>query len=76
ETLRSPLASSSSGAGDFQLSKIEMLKDPFPINPRKGQDLMDADDCTMDEYGDLTKQSMVTVRFCILFLGARNVEVP
>ncbi|GAB2289290.1 hypothetical protein Dimus_023594 [Dionaea muscipula] len=33
-----------SGAGDFQLSKIEMLKDPFPINLRKGQDLMDADD--------------------------------
>ncbi|GAB4854292.1 hypothetical protein Ancab_022878 [Ancistrocladus abbreviatus] len=33
-----------SGAGDFQLCKIEILKDPFPLNPRKGQDLMDADD--------------------------------
>ncbi|KAL9260891.1 Pre-rRNA-processing protein TSR1-like protein [Drosera capensis] len=36
-----------SGAGDFQFSKIELLKDPFPLNPRKGQYLMDADDmCT------------------------------
>ncbi|KAL9255003.1 Pre-rRNA-processing protein TSR1-like protein [Drosera capensis] len=36
-----------SGAGDFEFSKIELLKDPFPLNPRKGQDLMDADDmCT------------------------------
>ncbi|GMH04660.1 hypothetical protein Nepgr_006500 [Nepenthes gracilis] len=33
-----------SGAGDFQLCKLEILKDPFPLNPRKGQDLMDADD--------------------------------
>ncbi|GAB2232460.1 hypothetical protein Droror1_Dr00011493 [Drosera rotundifolia] len=36
-----------SGAGDFEFSKIELLKDPFPLNPRKGQDLMDADNmCT------------------------------
>lgn len=33
-----------SGAGDFQLSKIEILKDPFPLNARKGQDLMDSDE--------------------------------
>lgn len=33
-----------SGAGDFQLSKIEVLKDPFPLNPRKRQDVMDSDD--------------------------------
>ncbi|KAL8172137.1 hypothetical protein V2J09_023941 [Rumex salicifolius] len=33
-----------SGAGDFQLSKIEILKDPFPINQRKGHNMMDADD--------------------------------
>lgn len=33
-----------SGAGDFQLSKIEILKDPFPLNARKEQDLMDSDE--------------------------------
>lgn len=33
-----------SGAGDFQLSKIEVLKDPFPLNSRKKQDLMDSDE--------------------------------
>lgn len=32
------------GAGDYQLCKIEILKDPYPLNPRKGQDTMDADD--------------------------------
>ncbi|GLT31363.1 hypothetical protein SLA2020_061050 [Shorea laevis] len=33
-----------SGAGDFQLSKIEILKDPFPLNARKEQDAMDSDE--------------------------------
>lgn len=33
-----------SGAGDYQLCKIEILNDPYPLNPRKGQDSMDADD--------------------------------
>lgn len=33
-----------SGAGDFQLSKIEILKDPFPLNARKNEDLMDSDE--------------------------------
>ncbi|XP_024020075.1 pre-rRNA-processing protein TSR1 homolog [Morus notabilis] len=33
-----------SGAGDYQLSKIEILKDPFPLNARKKQDFMDSDD--------------------------------
>ncbi|XP_057748887.1 uncharacterized protein LOC130967838 [Arachis stenosperma] len=32
------------GAGDFQLSKIEVLKDPFPLNSRKNQDIMDLDE--------------------------------
>lgn len=32
-----------SGAGDFQLSKIEVLKDPFPLNARKEQDAMDSE---------------------------------
>ncbi|CAN4094075.1 unnamed protein product [Withania somnifera] len=32
------------GAGDFQLSKIELLKDPCPLNVRKGGDLMESDD--------------------------------
>ncbi|KAG7971506.1 hypothetical protein I3843_07G137300 [Carya illinoinensis] len=33
-----------SGAGDYQLSKIEILKDPFPLNPRKERDIMDSDE--------------------------------
>ncbi|XP_004500884.1 uncharacterized protein [Cicer arietinum] len=33
-----------SGAGDFQLCKVEVLKDPFPLNSRKNQDLMDSDE--------------------------------
>lgn len=33
-----------SGAGDYRLCKIEILNDPYPLNPRKGQDSMDADD--------------------------------
>ncbi|KAL8514967.1 hypothetical protein ACS0TY_013885 [Phlomoides rotata] len=31
------------GAGDFQLSKIELLKDPCPLNVRKGMDVMDSE---------------------------------
>ncbi|KAB1203555.1 hypothetical protein CJ030_MR8G015378 [Morella rubra] len=33
-----------SGAGDYQMSKTEILKDPFPLNPRKEQDIMDSDE--------------------------------
>ncbi|KAJ8772731.1 hypothetical protein K2173_027908 [Erythroxylum novogranatense] len=33
-----------SGAGDFQLQKIELLKDPHPLNSRKQPDAMDSDD--------------------------------
>ncbi|XP_027334573.1 pre-rRNA-processing protein TSR1 homolog isoform X2 [Abrus precatorius] len=33
-----------SGAGDFQLGKIEVLKDPCPLNARKNQDLMDSEE--------------------------------
>lgn len=33
-----------SGAGDFQLSKIEIMKDPIPLNARKEHDAMDSDD--------------------------------
>ncbi|XP_058785527.1 uncharacterized protein LOC131660324 [Vicia villosa] len=33
-----------SGAGDFQLCKIEVLKDPFALNSKKKQDLMDSDE--------------------------------
>ncbi|KAA8537420.1 hypothetical protein F0562_026893 [Nyssa sinensis] len=32
-----------SGAGDFQLYKIEILKDPCPLNVRKEGDFMDSD---------------------------------
>ncbi|CAK9158536.1 unnamed protein product [Ilex paraguariensis] len=32
-----------SGAGDFQMCKIELLKDPCPLNARKG-DFMDSDE--------------------------------
>ncbi|KAL0403083.1 UNVERIFIED_CONTAM: Pre-rRNA-processing protein T [Sesamum radiatum] len=31
------------GAGDFQLSKIELLRDPCTLNVRKGVDLMDSE---------------------------------
>lgn len=33
-----------SGAGDFQLSKIELLKDPCSLSVRRGGDSMDSDD--------------------------------
>lgn len=33
-----------SGAGDFQLGKIDVLKDPYPMNERKGYDSMDSED--------------------------------
>ncbi|KAF7829490.1 pre-rRNA-processing protein TSR1-like protein [Senna tora] len=33
-----------SGAGDFRLNKIEIIRDPFPLNSRKKQDLMDSDE--------------------------------
>ncbi|KAK4854055.1 hypothetical protein QYF36_018336 [Acer negundo] len=33
-----------SGAGDFQLCKIEILKDPFPMNARKEKDAMESDE--------------------------------
>ncbi|MQL84100.1 hypothetical protein Taro_016588 [Colocasia esculenta] len=33
-----------SGAGDFQLSKIEVLKDPFPLNEKRKCDSMESDD--------------------------------
>lgn len=32
-----------SGAGDFQLCKIELLKDSCPLNARKDGDFMDSD---------------------------------
>lgn len=32
------------GAGDFQMCKMEILKDPFPLNVRKQQDAMESDD--------------------------------
>lgn len=37
------------GAGDFQLSKIETLRDPFPLNARKAQDFMDSDGGHIEE---------------------------
>lgn len=33
-----------SGAGDFQLSKIDVLADPFPLRERKNSDLMESND--------------------------------
>ncbi|XP_059634520.1 uncharacterized protein LOC132276897 [Cornus florida] len=33
-----------SGAGDFQLCKVELLKDPCPLTVRKGGDFMDSDE--------------------------------
>ncbi|PRQ16479.1 putative ribosome biogenesis protein BMS1/TSR1 [Rosa chinensis] len=43
-----------SGAGDFQLCKMEILKDPRPLNARKEQDVMDA-----DEVDDVVVRSLV-----------------
>ncbi|KAJ4896591.1 hypothetical protein Rs2_23385 [Raphanus sativus] len=37
------------GVGDFQLSKVEVLKDPFPLNERKKQNSMELDDDSHDE---------------------------
>jgi hypothetical protein len=39
-----PLKVHVSGAGDFQLGQIDVLKDPFPISERKNSDVMDSDD--------------------------------
>ncbi|KAG2624219.1 hypothetical protein PVAP13_3KG113900 [Panicum virgatum] len=33
-----------SGAGDFQLSQIDVLKDPCPLNERKSSDVMETED--------------------------------
>lgn len=34
-----------SGAGDFQLSKIDVLNDPFPVNTqRRNSDMMESED--------------------------------
>ncbi|XP_047327231.1 pre-rRNA-processing protein TSR1 homolog [Impatiens glandulifera] len=35
-----------SGAGDYQISYIEVLKDPCPLNTRKERDLMDAEEAS------------------------------
>ncbi|CAH8384164.1 unnamed protein product [Eruca vesicaria subsp. sativa] len=38
-----------SGVGDFQLSEVEVLKDPFPLNERKKQNSMELDDSHDEE---------------------------
>uniref|UniRef100_A0A1J3JM36 Pre-rRNA-processing protein TSR1-like protein n=1 Tax=Noccaea caerulescens TaxID=107243 RepID=A0A1J3JM36_NOCCA len=38
-----------SGVGDFQLSKVEVMKDPFPLNERKKQNSMELDDLHDEE---------------------------
>ncbi|WZY97037.1 hypothetical protein YC2023_069366 [Brassica napus] len=38
-----------SGVGDFQLSELEVLKDPFPLNERKKQNSMELDDSHDEE---------------------------
>ncbi|KAF8089094.1 hypothetical protein N665_0518s0020 [Sinapis alba] len=38
-----------SGIGDFQLSEVELLKDPFPLNERKKQNSMELDDLHDEE---------------------------
>ncbi|KAF8410320.1 hypothetical protein HHK36_002847 [Tetracentron sinense] len=53
------------GAGDFQLCKIDVLKDPFPLNARK-QDLMDSDELhdlqvVHSLFPDLSKQEPLLV---------------
>ncbi|KAL1194958.1 hypothetical protein V5N11_030490 [Cardamine amara subsp. amara] len=55
-----------SGIGDFQFSKIEVLKDPFPLNERKNQSSMELDDLHDEEVlmsllPDPTKQEPLVV---------------
>ncbi|CAN6927569.1 unnamed protein product [Brassica oleracea] len=38
-----------SGIGDFQLSELEVLKDPFPLNEKKKQNSMELDDSHDEE---------------------------
>ncbi|CAB4281249.1 unnamed protein product [Prunus armeniaca] len=48
-----------SGVGDFQLSKMEILKDPFPLNARKEQDFMDSDEvCDVEVLRSLVPDPM------------------
>ena len=67
------------GAGDFQLCKIEVLKDPVPLNPRMEQDAMDTHDVEVIIYFLLKSYSCrlvssLTVQFekCI----NRGMEFP
>ncbi|CAA7048328.1 unnamed protein product [Microthlaspi erraticum] len=55
-----------SGVGDFQLSKVEVVKDPFPLNERKKQNSMELDDLHDEEVlrsldPDPTKQEPLVV---------------
>ncbi|KAK9135740.1 hypothetical protein Syun_015070 [Stephania yunnanensis] len=55
-----------SGAGDFQLCKIDVLKDPCPLRARKEQNLMDSDELHDDQVirslvPDLSKQEPLLI---------------
>ncbi|XP_022157530.1 pre-rRNA-processing protein TSR1 homolog isoform X2 [Momordica charantia] len=49
------------GAGDFQLCKIEVLKDPVPLNPRIEQDAMDTNDMEVVRSLDPSEQEPLVV---------------
>lgn len=47
-----------SGAGDYQISKIEVLKDPCPLNIRKERDLMDSEEASFQVISTLIADPM------------------
>lgn len=49
------------GAGDFQLCKIEVLRDPVPLNPRIEQDAMDTHDMEIVRLLEPSEQEPLVV---------------
>ncbi|KAG6592850.1 Pre-rRNA-processing protein TSR1-like protein, partial [Cucurbita argyrosperma subsp. sororia] len=49
------------GAGDFQLCRIEVLKDPVPLNPRMEQDAMDTHDVEVVQLLEPSEQEPLVV---------------
>ncbi|XP_010266136.1 PREDICTED: pre-rRNA-processing protein TSR1 homolog isoform X2 [Nelumbo nucifera] len=50
-----------SGVGDFQLGKVDVLKDPFPLNAKKGPNFMDSDEVVHSLVPDPMKQEPLLV---------------
>ena len=54
------------GAGDFQLRKIDVLRDPYPINERKGCNSMHSEETHGIQvlHIDLVVKKVNSVRLC------------